>query len=280
MQDNTINAQNPEDNGWEDEELVEGVVDESEIIDQEDHPVVSQPDPSLLPPEPDELPGVEEIDDTEKIEDVDIQEVVDQESLPEPEEIPQETQGRLNLALRQGIRWVFGILILLGLGFLAGIYLLYRPAVEKGEITATQLSAELAAANDKISELENKVSTLNTEIASLQPLKERNDALLVENQELNLHIAILDARVDVANAQLALESNDNAQARITLNQTSLALNTIEVLLEVDQKEVADDLQQRLSLVMDELEDDPFAANSDLDVLETKLLQLEDSLFGQ
>lgn len=280
MQNNTANAQNPEDNGWEDEELVEGAVDESEIIDQEDHPDVSQPDPSLLPPEPDELPGVEEIDDTEKIEDVDIQEVVDQESLPEPEEIPQETQGRLNLALRQGIRWVFGILILLGLGFLAGIYLLYRPAVEKGEITATQLSAELAAANDKISELENKVSTLNTEIASLQPLKERNDALLVENQELNLHIAILDARVDVANAQLALESNDNAQARITLNQTSLALNTIEVLLEVDQKEVADDLQQRLSLVMDELEDDPFAANSDLDVLETKLLQLEDSLFGQ
>ena len=124
------------------------------------------------------------------------------------------------------------------------------------------------------------VSNLNAEIDSLQPLKERNDALLDENRKLELHIAILDARVDVANAQLALEMDDNAQARIILNQTSLALNKIEELLEIDQKEVVSDLKQRLSLVMDELDDDPFAAKSDLDVLETKLLQLEDSLFGQ
>ena len=280
MQNNTTNDQNPEDNGWNDEEFEEGVVDETEIIDQQEQPIVSQPDPSLPPPETEEILEEEKIEDSERAEDVETEDVTDQETLPEPEIIPKEAPGRLNRALRHGIRWVFGVLILFGLGFLAGIYLLYRPAVEEGDKTATQLSAELTAANEKITELENTVSNLNAEIDSLQPLKERNDALLDEKRNLDLHIAILDARVDVANAQLALEQDDNAQARIILNQTSVALNTIEELLEADQKEVVSDLKQRLSLVMDELEDDPFAAKSDLDVLETKLLQLEDSLFGQ
>ena len=40
------------------------------------------------------------------------------------------------------------------------------------------------------------------------------------------------------------------------------------------------MQQRLKLAMDGLEDDPYAAQSDLDVLTTNLLQYENSLLSE
>lgn len=191
-----------------------------------------------------------------------------------------EPGSKTRAAFRKGIRWTAGLLIIFGLGLLTGIFLFYRPAIREAENNATRLGTEQAASNEEIIELQNQVADLEEEIAAMQPLKNRNDELQAEQQGLNLHIAILDARLDVADAQLALANEpDNTRVRIILNQTANTLDRIKQLLDPDQKEIVNDLRARLDLVMGELEEDSFAARSDLDVLGTKLLQLEDSLFG-
>jgi hypothetical protein len=189
------------------------------------------------------------------------------------------TESRFRKGLRKVIRWTTGVLIIFVVGLLAGIIMFYRPAIQGAETTKNQLNEALAAAEGNNLELQNQVESLQEEIASLQPLKNRNDELQADQNNLVLHIALLDSRLDVANAQLALVDEDYPKARVALNQTSETLDSISSLLEPDQQEVVSDLKQRLELVLTELDDDPFAAQSDLVVLEAKLLQLQDSLFG-
>jgi hypothetical protein len=182
--------------------------------------------------------------------------------------------------LRKLIRWTAGILIIFGLGLVTGILVFYRPAAQEAESKIQGLTAELESANANIGDLENQVSDLQAQISSLQPLKDKNDQLLGEIADLNLHFAIVDARLDVTRAVLALGEDDRAQARIILDKTVKTLTTINDLLDPDQQEVVTAMKQRLTLVMNEVDEDPFAAQSDLDVLGTKLLQLEDALFTE
>jgi hypothetical protein len=50
------------------------------------------------------------------------------------------------------------------------------------------------------------------------------------------------------------------------------------MLEPDQRKIVSDMQERLELVLDEVDDNPYAAESDLDVLARDLLELESALF--
>lgn len=263
----------------EDEIMEEEISFEKETINNEEHPIIEKIEPTLPSLEEVELQDEDSFKAAKSFND-EVRDISSEQPLYPEKETPVESQGRLHRVFRHGIRWTVGVLIIFGLGLLAGIFLLYRPALQEAENTALKFSGELDTAKQRITELEDKISNLNNEITSLQPLREKNQELVAENQRLRLHIAILDARVDVSNAQLALEADDNAQARVMLNQTSQTLIEIHELLNTEQKDVVDDLKQRLDLVMDELDDDPFAAKSDLDVLETKLLQLEDALFGE
>ena len=142
------------------------------------------------------------------------------------------------------------------------------------------MTIELTDADTQVAGLENQIADLETQITSLQPYKDLNDELVAEQQALNLHIAILDARVDVANALLALSEENPAQVRVVLAKTTETLDTINSLLDSAHQEVVSSLKERLELVLTEVDDDPFAAQSDLDVLGTKLLQLQDSLFSK
>jgi hypothetical protein len=182
--------------------------------------------------------------------------------------------------LRKAIRWTVGILIVFGLGLITGIYVFYRPAAQEAERKSQGLTTELETANTNIGDLEGQVSDLQAQISSLQPLKDKNDQLLSEIADLNLHFAIVDARLDVTRAVLALGEDDRAQARIILDKTAKTLVIINDLLDPDQQEVVTAMKQRLTLVMNEVDEDPFAAQSDLDVLGTKLLQLEDALYTE
>lgn len=199
---------------------------------------------------------------------------------PVPELSPVEPESKTRRFFRKIIRWAAGVLIVFGLGFLTGIFLLYRPASQEAKRNSELMAIELTDADTQVAGLETQISELETQITSLQPYKDLNDGLVAEQQALNLHIALLDARVDVANALLALSEGNPAQVRVVLAKTAETLDTINGLLESDQQEVADSLQERLELVLTEIDDDPFAAQSDLDVLGTKLLQLQDAFFSK
>jgi len=176
---------------------------------------------------------------------------------------------------RKVLRWTVGLLIVFGVGFTVAIFALYRPTLQKVE----QGKSELAQANEQIENLDGQIADMEGEIESLRTLEDKNQELIAAQKGLNLHVAILNARVDAANALLSLGQGDDAQAHLILSNTAENLNTIESLLDPDQREVVTAMQQRLELVLTEMENDSYAAQSDLDVLATSLLQLEDALFG-
>lgn len=183
-----------------------------------------------------------------------------------------EAESRARRVFRQVLRWSLGLLIVFALGFLAAVYAVYRPSnqAQQGEING--LRAELEAANSQVEALEERVE-------SLEPLIAENETLLATQGDLKLHIAILNARVDIANARLALDDEDAAGALVSLENTGDALQTMKTLLPLNQREVATAMQQRLNLVLEEVEAEPYAAQSDLDVMAKRLLELEHALFG-
>ena len=224
-----INNSSKENEKREDETMEEVISYKKEPINNEEHPIIEKIEPTLPSLEDVEHQDEDSFETTRAYDDEEVGDISSEQQPIYPEvETPGEPRGRLHRVFRHGIRWTVGVLIIFGLGLLAGIFLLYRPAVQEAENTSLKFSGELATANQRIAELENKISNLNNEITSLQPLREKNQELVADNEQLRLHIAILDARVDVSNAQLALEADDNAQARVMLNQTSQTLSLIHI----------------------------------------------------
>ena len=213
-------------------------------------------------------------------EDYELFETGDPESATpsEQEDLVGETKSRRFFRLL--FRWSAGILIIFGLGLITGIYGLYRPTLQEAERSKEIADANLASAQDQIAELESKIISLEKDKETLQPLSDTNLELLETQNALNLHIYILDARVDVISALLAVSQDDNAGASVLLSNTPDTLDKIEALLEPNQQERTIAMKQRLEQIMGELEDDPYTAQSDLDVLSNWLLQLEDSLIAK
>jgi septal ring factor EnvC (AmiA/AmiB activator) len=164
-------------------------------------------------------------------------------------------------------------LIVFLLGGLAAIYLFYLP--ERDQLAAAQAQqseteASLAAANTRISELE-------AEIARLQSLQVENDRLEAEMLQAELHIALLHARVDVANAWVALLQEQPDAAKAVLSNTNSTLERAVNLVAPDQRDLVRGMQQRLQLAQSGIDSDVNAALSDLSVLATNLLQLENDI---
>ena len=155
--------------------------------------------------------------------------------------------------------------------------MLYRPEVQKAETARRAAQNELDQAYSQVAALEDQVASLQDRIATLQPLETTNIELLAVQDGLHLHIAILEARLDVTSALLALSEQDNARALVVLDKTGATLDRIGEFLAPEQLNTITTMKQRLELVLTEIETDPYAAQSDLDVLAANLLQLQDAL---
>jgi len=198
-----------------------------------------------------------------------------QETKPEPvsakeTKAPQpKPESRMNRFMVSLMRWVLGILILAGLGALLAIYALYLPMRQRLQ----QSQAEVESANQRVADLEGKVE-------GLTPIETKNKDLQVELGKAELHVTILSARADIAAAQLALALNDPVKARLALNKTPETLKKLESQLESDKKKLATDMQSRLELAVKGIGNNAYAANSDLDVLATGLIELENAYFAK
>ncbi len=169
-------------------------------------------------------------------------------------------ESRLKRFLRGALRRLLAFLIIFGLGMLLALYAFYMP---------TQRA--LGQTRQKLAALEGQAGEANTLLRQNQELQEALD-------KANLHIIILSARADVAAAQLALAQGDAAKARLALSQTSDTLKKLADLLEPQQKKLAGDLQERLSLAVKGIGSNNYAAASDLDVLMAGLVELENAYF--
>jgi len=177
--------------------------------------------------------------------------------------------SRLNRIALRLLRWLLGILIVMGLGALLAIYTLYMPTRQK-----------LMDSQQQVEQADQRVAELEGEVGNLSTFEEQNQDLLDELEKTTLHVTILSARADVAAAQLALAQNDPAKARLALSKTPETLKNLESMLEPGKKKLAKDMQARLDLAVKEIGENAYAANSDLDVLATGLLELENAYFAK
>lgn len=208
---------------------------------------------------------------------------------PEKEKSPP-PESRFKRMFVRALRWSLGMLIVFGFGALITIFALYLPTRQRlaranNRIEqANQRNNDIEAqADERIDEIESQAShqidDLENQIEELSALETENRGLLTKLNQSNIHVALLSARVDVALAQHALNEQDPTKARVALSKTPETLDILADLLEPNQQKIVTDMLERLELAVSELEDNEYAAQSDLDILARGLVELEVTFFA-
>jgi hypothetical protein len=175
--------------------------------------------------------------------------------MPEPKR-----PSRFARFLRRALGWAIGVVVIFALGI--------------GAMWATRLRPQA----ETIRRLEGDLNAAQTELETLRPLQAENERLRSEAAIARQRLALTEAQVDVSRAQAALALGDSLAARSALSQTDSHLQTIEGLLQDPAAlQQMQDLHERLALVFSELETNPFAARSDLEVMVDSLASLKDAL---
>lgn len=189
------------------------------------------------------------------------------ESTQEPQ-VEKKEPSKALLIFRRILIWLVVIAFAFAGGFFLDTALRYQPERDK----VAEKTAEIAEARDEI-------STLEEEIERLSVFEEQNISLREDIDKITTHITIISARAAVADATLALEQDRQADAKLALDKVGSTLETLESMLNEDQAEVVVNMLQRHKLIIIELDDDSFSAQTDLEVLTSKLNALENTLFA-
>ena len=179
---------------------------------------------------------------------------------------PAKAESRLRRFLRQLVRWTLGVLILLGIGFVAALLLLYMPLRRQADARA----AELSAAQTRIESLEAQLA----EKAQLQKLYqqslERLKSADFQNNVLRLEMEIASARIYLYEGKLEL-------AKTAMQNAQAILKAVQSGASSAQRTALTEMETRLTLALNGLEKDTYAAQSDLDVLARNLSEFSASL---
>jgi flagellin-specific chaperone FliS len=190
------------------------------------------------------------------------------EDVSEESILEKQSLSKARIIWRQILVWLVVIAIAFAGGFFLDTKLRYQPEQDR----TADLRADLDQAQSEIDSLEDEVEHLGT-------FKDQNTALSADIDQLNIHLVLLSIRVSVADAALALEQGRQADAKLALNKVGSTLESLNDLLNVEQSEIVDNMIQRYQLVMIELENDGATVQTDLELLSSKLLTLENTLFA-
>jgi hypothetical protein len=182
--------------------------------------------------------------------------------------------------IRLSIRWVIGLLIVFALGFMTAVLLLYIPERD----AKSQLNEELIQADAINKSLESDIVQLENEIKEYQSREEELIAEINDLQEeltnSKLHILILSALSDINSARAALMNDDSAESQVYLTNTMETLESLKESVGSEQRDKVISMQNRLDLVLAEIEAEPVVALSDLEVLANSLTLLENTFFAK
>lgn len=181
---------------------------------------------------------------------------------------PRKKPGRLHMLWR----WFLLLLTAFALGALAFMLLFYLPLRQELANTQGSLRSELQSSQERAGELE-------TQVGSLETLETRNQELEQELAQTQTQLILVSTQADIAAARLALAQDDVAGARSALTGAERSLESLAPLVEGETLASVEAMQDRLELASGELDENAFAAESDLNVLANNLLQLENSLFA-
>lgn len=185
------------------------------------------------------------------------------EALPEKKGL---SQGRK--IFRGVLVWLVVVALAFAGGFFVDAVLRYQPARTQAE----SLKADLEESQVSITALEDEIELLTT-------YKDKNAALEEELAQLTTHLTLLSARVAVADARLALELENQADAKLALDKLGTTLAALKEQVNADQAEVVENMIQRQQLIVLEFDQEGFSALTDLDVLAARLSSLENTLYA-
>jgi len=183
-----------------------------------------------------------------------------------PEEKKKPSKARL--IFRKILIWLVVIAIAFAAGFFVDTVFRYQPEQNKTE----KLTMDLESASTEISVLE-------AEITRLSKFEEKNLTLEEDISKATIHLTLLSARAAVADATLALEQDRTADAKVSVEKVGSTLESLKSMLTADQADLVENMIQRQSWIVDELDDDVLSAQTDLKLLATKLNSLENTLFA-
>jgi hypothetical protein len=167
-------------------------------------------------------------------------------------------------SMRGTVRWLLAVLLALGVGALLTFFVLYLPTQQ-----------ELVKTND---DLEHASSTVTSQTGQIATLQTGNETLQKDLDSAKLHSYVLKALSGVQGASQAVATDDYAGARLSLIQTSDALDILSGLLGTDQKDVLTAMQLSAAQALTKLKINLNSAQPELDQLANNLVQLEDNLF--
>lgn len=177
--------------------------------------------------------------------------------------------SKLSLFLRKILRWTVAVMVVFALGVGAAWSARIQP--QRDEIE--QLKNDIVSEQDRNQSLEAKIKELN-------PLIEANAALSGQLADAEMQADVLMLIMDVNSAQLALIENDSVTAKAALSGSDSRLGDLQQEFTGESSQTVAEMRVRLVLVLDEIDDDFFAALRDLEILSNNLQALSRSLFGE
>ena len=175
---------------------------------------------------------------------------------------------KFNLFIRKLLRVSTGVLSIFALGIVLTWFVQVSPRINQ----INDLESQLETANQEL-------DGLRASVDSLQGVEADNISLQNNLEQRQIHLTLLSILVDVTNAQLALMDDNPDTAQAALAETDTKIEFLLGELGSEQESLTG-LQERLSLAINEMDEDVFAALSDLEVLRNSILALERSLFGE
>lgn len=176
--------------------------------------------------------------------------------------------SKARLIYRRILVWLVVIALAFAGGFFLDTILRFQPE----KTLVEDLRVDLEKSSVEITSLENEIEELNL-------FKDKNTALTEEINQVTIHITLLSARAAVADAMLALEQDRKADTKLAVDKLGSTLETLTTLVTEDQADVVNTMIQRQKLIVLELDDDSFSAQTDLEVLAARLSALENNLFA-
>ncbi len=185
---------------------------------------------------------------------------------PAPVTAAAKEESRFRRFLRQLVRWTLGILVVLGIGFVAALLLFYMP-----------LRRQAAAQANELSQAQGRISELETQLAEKSQLEKQYQDSLTRLKRVDFQNNILILQMEIATARIALYENDKARAETALKNALDIFKAVQGQATAAQRTTLSEMEARLNLAISGLEKDLYAAQSDLDVLARSLSEFSAAL---
>ena len=187
--------------------------------------------------------------------------------------------SRLQQFFRTVLIWLVVIAFAFSAGMVADHFLRYKPLSEANLATRTELDQAQQDLSEKQAGID-RLTILNQD-AGDQIAKLENEKKALEDQIslTTTHLELFQVLVDVSNARVALFLENVEEAQTYLVKTQQRLDDLLPRITESDPALAQDLPQRLNLIISGLDRDPETAKIDLELITKDLLNIEEALFG-